>query len=85
MYEKPSEQSKWYAKKKAEAYRNELDRPSRPQPESTKIKTIMWETVAHELAFVIQQLEENPKDIKTWKKVWRALTVYENVCRRDGQ
>jgi hypothetical protein len=45
----------------------------------------MWETVAHELAFVIQQLEENPKDIKTWKKVWRALTVYENVCRRDGQ
>lgn len=82
MYEKPSEQSKWYAKKKAEAYRNELDRPT---PAAHKIKTIMWETVARELAFVIQQLEENPKDIKTWKKVWRALTVYENVCRRDGQ
>jgi len=85
MYEKPSEQSKQHAKKKAELYRHELNFPLEPQPGLTKIKTIMWETVAHELAFVIQQLEENPKDIKTWKKVWRALTVYENVCRRDKQ
>ena len=85
MYEKPSEPSKQYAKKKAELHRHELDRPTPPSVAAHKIKTIIWETVAHELAFVIHQLEENPKDIKAWKKVWRALSVYENACKRDGK
>lgn len=47
------------------------------------LQRIIWETVAHELAHVIFQLEENPSNLKVWKKVWKALAVYENACRHD--
>ncbi|CAB4152041.1 hypothetical protein UFOVP587_47 [uncultured Caudovirales phage] len=47
------------------------------------LQRVVWETVAHELAHVIFQLEEKPTDIKVWKKVWKALAVYEGVCRHD--
>ena len=41
----------------------------------------VWEQVAHEMAWVIGLLEEDPTAPKNWKKVFRVLRTYENLCR----
>lgn len=41
----------------------------------------VWEQVAHEMAWVIGLLEEDPTAPKNWKKVFRVMRTYENLCR----
>jgi hypothetical protein len=41
----------------------------------------VWEQVAHEMAWVIGLLEDDPTSPKNWKKVFRVLRTYENLCR----
>ena len=43
----------------------------------------VWEQVAHELVYVIGLLEEDPTYPKNWRKVFRVLRTYENLCREN--
>lgn len=51
------------------------------EPTSSKWGDAVWEQVAHELVYVIGLLEEDPTYPKNWRKVFRVLRTYENLCR----
>lgn len=53
----------------------------RNMPQKPKWGEPVWEQVAHEMAWVIGLLEDNPTAPKNWKKVFRVLRTYENLCR----
>ena len=48
-------------------------------------KTIIeWEEIAHELAWGIQMLEEEPTRIKSWNRIFNILKRYEELCKRHA-
>jgi hypothetical protein len=66
-------------KKTSEYSKSKLNHPSNRNP----LSEVKWETVAHELAYVLDLLEDDPNDLKTWRKVWNALKVYEGVAKSE--
>lgn len=47
-----------------------------------KCEERQWESITHELVYVLGLLEEDPTSPKNWKKVFRVLRVYEEMVRR---
>lgn len=66
-------------KKTSEYFKSKQNHPSSRNP----LSEVKWETVAHELAYVLDLLEDDPNDLKTWRKVWNALKVYEGVAKSE--
>lgn len=66
-------------KKTSEYLKRKQNHPSSHNP----LSEVKWETVAHELAWVLGILEDDPNDLKTWRKVWNALKVYEGVAKSE--
>lgn len=66
-------------KKTSEYFKSKQKHPSSRNP----LSEVKWETVAHELAYVLDLLEDDPNDLKTWRKVWNALKVYEGVAKSE--
>ena len=66
-------------KKTSEYFKSKQKHPSNHNP----LSEVKWETVAHELAWVLDLLEQDPNDLKTWRKVWTALKVYEGVAKSE--
>lgn len=60
---------------------NKLKENYKTRPQMPKWGEPVWEQVAHEMAWVIGLLEDNPTAPKNWKKVFRVLRTYENLCR----
>lgn len=60
---------------------NKLKENYKTRPPMPKWGEPVWEQVAHEMAWVIGLLEDNPTAPKNWKKVFRVLRTYENLCR----
>jgi hypothetical protein len=72
-----------YYKNQFEEWKNQGLKSKENHPSShNPLSEIKWETIAHELAYVLDLLEDDPNDLKTWRKVWNALKVYEGVAKR---
>lgn len=88
--DKPNDKVPYWARKSREDYESELKKIMEQQRFSEKKKyhvpppkwnEPVWEQVAHELVYVIGLLEEDPTYPKNWRKVFRVLRTYENLCR----
>lgn len=91
--DKPNDKVPYWAKSRKD-YEDEIKKIMEQQKESFRKKTLhvpppkspkwnepVWEQVAHELVYVIGLLEEDPTYPKNWRKVFRVLRTYENLCR----
>ena len=44
-----------------------------------------WEDIAHELAWAIGVVEEEPFRIKSWHRLFNVLKRYEAICREHSR
>lgn len=46
----------------------------------TTERTPDWRKIAHDLAYMIHFLKDDPNSIRTWEKVFKHLQEYKEAC-----
>jgi hypothetical protein len=52
-------------------------------PHKTPQTVNEWEDVAHEMAWAIGIVEEEPYRIKSWNRLFNVMKRYEELCRKS--
>lgn len=42
-----------------------------------------WRKIAHDLAYMIHFLKDDPTSIKTWEKVFKHMEEYKKACEME--
>ena len=42
-----------------------------------------WRKIAHDLAYMISFLKDDPTSIKTWEKVFKHMEEYKEACKME--